>query len=161
MSRATAKITGTDYYVPGNAVPVPEIERPGKVLTKEELERRREQKAQAERNKERVMRIDVTFMLLLVGVSVLLFLSCMFYLKKSALLSEKSRHVAAMEVELNEITDANIAARERIDSTIDLEMVYTVATTKLGMKYADASQIIYYKSTGGDYVKQYQPIPAD
>ena len=161
MSRSTVQAAEREYYVRGTAVPVPEIERPGSVVTREEQERRRQQKAQAERNKERVMRIDIRFMLLLVGVSILLFFSCMFYLQKSALLGEKSRAVAALEVELNDVTDANIAARERIDSTIDLEMVYTVASTKLGMKYADTSQIIYYKSTGGDYVKQYAPIPAE
>ncbi len=161
MSREEERALRTEYYVRGSAVPVPEIDIPEKQNQETREELLKKNREVARRNKERILRVDIGVCLLLITMTALLFFCAALLLTRTTRLMEKSRTVAELEVTLSELTDANIAAKERIDSAIDLGSVYTVASTQLGMKYADRSQIIYYEGSSGDYVKQFQEIPTE
>ena len=65
-----------------------------------------------------------------------------------------------MKSEVASLADENTATQERINSSIDLGEVYDTATGELGMVYTKEDQIIHYKSSNSDYVKQYEDIPS-
>lgn len=113
----------------------------------------------AMRNREKALKLDLKYTLFL-GISVIFVLiSCVLYLNLQNQMTQKSNEIASLKSELNTLTDANIAARERINDAVDLDYVYKYATEKLGMVQPTAGQIIKYRSNDEDYVKQFQDIP--
>ena len=44
-------------------------------------------------------------------------------------------------------------------ASVDLEAIREAAMDRLGMKYAEESQIQYYDTDGSSYVRQYQEVP--
>ena len=47
----------------------------------------------------------------------------------------------------------------RINTSLDLDYVYRVATEELGMVYPNKNQVILYNKTESEYVRQYEDIP--
>ena len=62
---------------------------------------------------------------------------------------------------ISEVKMRNDAAYEKVMSSIDLEHVRDVATTQLGMVYAEEGQIISYSSQERDYIRQYSDVPVE
>lgn len=113
----------------------------------------------AMRNREKAFKIDWKYTLFLcVAVGAALF-SCVIYLTTQSAVTQKNQEVTALKSELSLLMDTNSATRERINDAIDLEYVREYATEVLGMVYPTESQIVTYKSSDDDYVKQYQDIP--
>ena len=46
-------------------------------------------------------------------------------------------------------------------SSVDLEYVRDTAINKLGMVYASSGQVVTYNDQDGDYVRQYEDVPAE
>lgn len=113
----------------------------------------------AMRNREKALKLDLKYTLFL-GISVVFVLiSCVLYLNLQNQMTQRNNEIASLKSELNTLTDANIAARERINDAVDLDYVYQYATEKLGMVQPAAGQIVKYRSNDEDYVKQFQDIP--
>ena len=53
----------------------------------------------------------------------------------------------------------NDALLTRINTSVDLDYVYKVATEELGMVYANKDQVRLYNKTESEYVRQYEDIP--
>ena len=49
----------------------------------------------------------------------------------------------------------------RVLSSVDMEYVRDVAINKLGMVYAAQGQVQTYDSQEGDFVRQYEDVPAE
>lgn len=113
----------------------------------------------AMRNRERALKIDWKYTIFLCGAVLAVLLSCVLYLSLQTELTQKNSDISSLRSELNTLTDANSATQERINDAIDLEYVKEYATKNLGMGYPTKDQIIKYKSSSDDYVKQYQDIP--
>ena len=47
----------------------------------------------------------------------------------------------------------------RINTSIDLDNIYKIATEELGMVYANKDQVRMYNKTESEYVRQYEDIP--
>ena len=47
----------------------------------------------------------------------------------------------------------------RINTSIDLDNIYKIATEELGMVYANKGQVRMYNKTESEYVRQYEDIP--
>ncbi len=162
----------TAYYIDGNTVRKiqPRPYRP----TEEELERRRRQKARkrlreeekarrqeaARRNQEKAQRLDLGFTLFLMVSAALTVAACVFYLNTQSALSRQSSVIASLESELSVLENENAAARERLNSAVDLSEVYQKAVSEYGMTAITEDQIHYYTSDNQDYIKQYQAIPS-
>ena len=148
---------GTSYmYTDGNTV------RKLNTIPKEapkRVKKRPRTSEQVRRNQETVMAFDLSFTLFLATFVLLATLSCVSYLKVQAKVLQQTKTVAAMEVELNKLQCENDAAKERLNSAVDLSYIYKVATKELGMVYPSNNQVIYYESSHSDYVKQYEDIP--
>lgn len=113
----------------------------------------------AMRNREKALKLDLKYTLFL-GISVIFVLiSCVVYLNLQNQMTQRSNEIASLKSQLNTLTDANVAARERINDAVNLDEVYQYATGTLGMVSPGPDQIITYRSNDEDYVKQFQDIP--
>ena len=68
-------------------------------------------------------------------------------------------HIEELEREIEQLRSNNDALQTRINTQIDLDHVYKVATEELGMVYANKDQVILYDKTESEYVRQYEDIP--
>ena len=53
----------------------------------------------------------------------------------------------------------NDALETSINTYVDLDYIYDVATKELGMVYANKDQILLYDKTESEYVRQYEDVP--
>ena len=68
------------------------------------------------------------------------------------------KSIISMEKQLTALTNENDAAYEAINTAFDLDYVYRVAVEELGMVYPKDNKVIKYKSSGTDYVRQYEDM---
>ncbi len=68
-------------------------------------------------------------------------------------------HIKELEQELDALRSENDITQTRINTSVDLDYVYRVATEELGMVYAGKDQVLMYHQTESEYVRQYEDIP--
>ncbi len=148
-------------YYDGNAVRTTKPARQQPVRRNTEVERKRKTNRRIRRNQERALAFGKVYTMIL-AVSVLATLAiCVYYISAQSRNVAQSHNIASLEQQLNDLKDENNATKERLQSMMDLNRIYKIATEKLGMVYAGDDQIIYYDSASKDYVKQYQDIPKE
>lgn len=74
-------------------------------------------------------------------------------------ITEQNRHIASLENQINDLKSDNDAYYNKVMASVDLEAIREAAMNRLGMKYAEESQIQYYDTDGSSYVRQYQEVP--
>lgn len=147
------------YYIEGNTArqlnTIPErIERP-------EQRQERRVNENVSRNQRRARAFDLKYTACLMVATVFLFVSCVNMLSIQSDITEQRRQIATLESTLNELTDNNNETSKRLESSVDLTKIYTVATTELGMVYPKAGQVVSYEASNPDYVKQYKDVPKE
>ncbi len=98
-------------------------------------------------------------LLLVAAVAVSVFVGYRYLCLKSSL-DMHMDSIKTMESQLDTLRTENDALEKSIDTSVDLNEVYNIATTKLGMVRVDQSNIIQYDKTESEYVKQYEDIPS-
>ena len=78
------------------------------------------------------------------------------YRASAAALRERT---ALLEQQLEQLRSENDALQTRINTDMDLDHIYKVATEELGMVYANRNQVLLYDKTESEYVRQYEDIP--
>lgn len=149
-------------YVDGNTVrkiaveeePVRLPRQPKPKVETEEMRRRKNAKLQ------RIKGMDSFSVIFLTAAIIVTMFVCVKYLGRQADITYMTNKIASMESEIIAMQEENHTAEEEITSAIDLEYIYKVATKKLGMVHPSEDQIITYKSTKSDSVKQYGDIPS-
>ena len=145
------------YYIDGNTArrlnEQPEMPRKTTENTQEKP------KAAPVAHKKRVSAFDLKYTLFLVVSVGITIGSCFMYLHSNSILKDSEQQVTALQTQLQTLQEQNSSLKGSLNTTIDLDQVYQIATGKLGMVYADESQIIYYNSSNDDYVRQYESIP--
>ena len=68
-------------------------------------------------------------------------------------------HIESLEESIEKLKGDNDALLTRINTSVDLDYVYKVATEELGMVYANKDQVRLYNKTESEYVRQYEDIP--
>lgn len=129
-------------------------------LTKEE-KRRQNQIRQAEENRRRHARFGGLYTLFIVAAVGITLFVCQGYL---GLLNEKTdaaSEIKTMKEELNTLKEQNNQKQLSIDTSIDYDYIYKVATDQLGMIPVGADQIKKYKSGESEYVIQFTDVPED
>ena len=150
------------YYIDGNTVrkletlPEDYPQERGR-LTEEERRRR----AAARRNRERALRLNLTYTIFLIVSVVVTVAACVVYLNLQNEIIHTNEQIASLESQLSSITNENLAMEERINSAVDLAKVYNMAVNEFGMTAITEGQIYYYSNDNEDYVKQYDHIPTD
>ena len=147
------------YYIEGNAVrklnTAPERE------VRPERKKERQVNERIQKNARRSKAFDLSYTLVLLTATSVLFVFCISMLTLKADVMEQKREIASLEKSLNELADTNNETSKRLDSSVDLTKIYTIATNELGMVYAKNGQVVYYDATNPDYVKQFKDVPCE
>ena len=80
------------------------------------------------------------------------------YISLNVAMTQKSKQVSNLRKELSTITMENDNMEMAINSSIDYDYIYKVATEELGMVYASQNQIVTYDSEDSEYVVQYKDV---
>lgn len=84
---------------------------------------------------------------------------CCYLLKLTADVKVEKQNVAQLKAQLTSQLDENAGYSAGLDSMTDLDKIYSIATTKLGMVYSKPGQTLYYSQNSDDYVVQYKDVP--
>lgn len=84
---------------------------------------------------------------------------CFVMLELMADVKEGKNEVSTLQSQLNEQLNANAEYSSGLDSMTDLDEIYKIATTELGMVYSKPGQTVYYPQNSDDYVIQYKNVP--
>ena len=71
------------------------------------------------------------------------------------------REISMLKNKISTVQSENDAIQFSINSKIDTNKIYKIATKKLGMVQAKEKQIINYKSSDSGYTVQYKDIPEE
>ena len=111
------------------------------------------------RNQERAMYMDLPYVIMLTIASVFTLYLCINYLHVQSSITARMHHIEQMEAELEQLRAENDALETSINTSIDLNKIYEIATQELGMVYAKKDQVLLYDKTESEYVRQYEDIP--
>ena len=81
------------------------------------------------------------------------------YVKLQTVVTTQAEDITSKEKELSDLKADNDAYYNTTVASEDLEAVKEAAQNRLGMKYADESQVIYFDDSENSYVRQYQDVP--
>lgn len=146
-------------YVQGNTVRQIQLERP-EYLDRAPERQRRPQSYTIKRNQEKALQMDLPYLIALVIAACLALKICANYIQIQSEMTARMDTIQQLELELEALKSENDALETRINTYVDLDHVYKVATEDLGMVYAGKEQVLLYNKTESEYVKQYEDIPA-
>ncbi len=164
---ANARLVTRDYarssYMYGSAARSVEVMEPDSI--KQERERRRKVKEEEERRARQRQRekkqhkVNLVYTFTLIAVMGVLIYMLVGYVQLQASIQVNAAQVTQLEQELAKLTASNQITALELDTNIDYNSIFDIATKELGMVYPNKSQVIEYDSTASEYVKQYQDIP--
>ncbi|MCD8371330.1 MAG: septum formation initiator family protein [Clostridiales bacterium] len=146
-------------YVYGNTVR--KMEPSVRTPREERREYQRQQRVSraVRRNQEKALQIDLPYVLLLTAAALCALYICIGYLQVQSTITSRIYHIEQLEQELEQLKQENDTLQTRINTNIDLDYIYRVATEELGMVYANKNQVLIYDKTESEYVRQYEDIP--
>ena len=86
---------------------------------------------------------------------------CVNYIQIQSSMTVRMDTIKDLEQELEALKTENDTLETRINTYIDLDYVYKVATEELGMVYANKNQVLLYDKTESEYVRQDEDIPTN
>ena len=95
---------------------------------------------------------------LAIAASVALF-ACVRYLQLQSEITERSKHITAMQIELEDAKEENTTRYNAIVNSMNLEVIRDKAMIELVMVYAEAGQVIEYQNPANHLITQYANIP--
>lgn len=128
-------------------------------LTQEE-ERKILRKKYAEENVRKASKIGALYTLFIATAVGVMLLICSNYIMVINQGQEKSAKIVALQEELNAMKEDNSQKKLSIDTSVDYNYIYDVATKELGMIHAGSEHVVKYESGESEYVIQYSDIPS-
>ncbi|HJC47874.1 MAG TPA: septum formation initiator family protein [Candidatus Lachnoclostridium pullistercoris] len=147
-------------YVDGNTVrrAEPEVRR-----ERRERPRRQEStpylKEQIRRNQERALSMDLPYVMMLSAAAVCALVICVGYLHQQSAMQARLDHIETLEQQVENQRAENDTLETRINTSVNLDYIYKVATEELGMVYAGKDQVLLYDQTESEYIRQNEDIP--
>ena len=127
-------------------------------------DRERENAREERARQSRVRRLEhsrsmsfASFAVLAVAVLVMLYL-CVGYIQAKSAVTSLNKEIVTTETEYNELKAKNDSNQKEIESSVNLQKIYNIATKDLGMVFANDNQIITYDNNESAYVRQYNDI---
>ena len=145
-------------YEDGNAVRELEVYPEERERRKERV-RRRQASRQIQKNRRRARNLGPGYLVFLSAVCTATLFLCVHYLQLKSSYTEQLENVAALESELSQLKADNDAYYNQVQTSVNLNEIKEKAMSKLGMHYADESQIRYYSAKDNSYMRQYQDVP--
>lgn len=156
-ARKNVRSYGNTAYVQGNTVrKVMPARVP--VYTPDEI-RRPSVNHRVRRNREKALQMDLPYVILLTIAAVCTLCLCVNYLHLQSSITASIHGIEGKESDLEHLKAENDALEMSINTSVDLDHVYKVATEELGMVYANKNQILHYDKTESEYVRQNEDIP--
>lgn len=121
---------------------------------------RRPQSYTIKRNQEKALQMDLPYLIALVAAACMALYICVNYIQIQSDMTARMDTIQQLELELEALKSENDALETRINTRVDLDHVYKVATEELGMVYAGKEQVLLYNKSESEYVRQYEDIPA-
>lgn len=160
---AQKKTYGTgNAYIDGNIVRRQEVEVPLPGRQNERRRRAQEQKREQAFIREGKRRAREFSYLYLAGFGVICiaaFVLLGIFVHGEASLYHHSRNITNMQSQYEQLLENNNATEARLEASIDLDYIYSVATEQLGMSYPSEGQIIDYNKVEREHVRKYESIP--
>ncbi len=147
--------TSEQNYIYGNTVRAQQADQ------REDTPRRHplQEYTTVRRNREAALNIDLPLVVVMSVAVVCVLFILVNYLHIQSSISSRIYNIQQLESQLEQLKTENDALEIRINTDIDLDHVYQVATEELGMVYANRDQVILYDKTESEYVRQYENIP--
>ena len=147
-----------DTFEDGNAVRRLEAE-PQRTREAEPDRLKPQVSRQTRKNRMRATQMGKGYVLFLAVICTAIVGMCVVYLQMQTTITTQTKDIASKERELSALKADNDAYYNSAIASVDLEAIKDAALNRLGMKYADESQIIYYDTSGSSYVRQYKDVP--
>ncbi len=106
------------------------------------------------KNREKAQHMNLGYVVFLMAALLTCGVILTHYIQLQSELTTKRETVSSLESKLNTMRLANDEELNRIESSIDLEEIKSVAIGELGMTYAQEGQIIPYSNEGNDYMRR-------
>lgn len=103
--------------------------------------------------------IPLSHVLLLGIACVCVLFASIQYLKVRSDIKTLTGQIHSTQSDLSKLSGQNLDTQREIESYVDLDYIYKIATKELGMVPADKDQIIYYPKTESEHVRQNEDIP--
>lgn len=145
------------YYTQGNTAKKLQTV-PKYPYEKEQDDRRQPVRVPKKRTKAQ-QGIDMFSLLVLTAAIAVTLYTCVEYLNVQTNISQMNKKIADLEGDLSKMQNQNRDTLAEINTNLDLNYIYQVATNELGMVYPESNQLILYESNTSGYVKQYKDIP--
>lgn len=145
-------------YIEGNTVRKLET-APRRERERQQPEKKRKIDRATSANRERSMQLNPGYIVFLTLALVLTVGICVTYIGLQADAKNRMRNIASLENQALNLKTDNDAALKRIETSVDMEAIKTVAINELGMTYPSSEQINYFEVETNDYMNQYQDIP--
>mgnify|MGYP000978762171 CR=1 len=153
-SRADRYVRNT--YEDGSAVrrlsDIPQEEE-GVELPKRKISKR------TRRNRQRAMQMSKGYVLFLTVICVAMVAVCVNFLQLKAQLTTQNETVVSLENKLSKLKADNDAYYNTVMASVSMDKVKEAALDRLGLNYADESQVQYYDVDREGYVRQYSDVP--
>ncbi len=162
VSRASRRVSsvqnrmGRQAYIYGNVVPKQDYRPQGYYRERPEKKVSR----QVRQNRDKALHMSSGYVMFLAVAAVLALVICVNYIQLQSRLTSTSKNITHMQQELVRLREENNTKYNAVMDSVNLEEIRKRAE-EMGMVYADADQVVGYKSPSTDYVKQYENIPED
>ena len=105
------------------------------------------------------LQMDAPYVMALTLAAIITLAICMQYLALRSSITSRLGNIEKLEREVEALRAENDALETSINTYVDLDYIYDVATKELGMVYANKDQILLYDKTESEYVRQYEDVP--
>lgn len=149
-------------YVHGSAAPKLEpIQEPGRSEPRRKPKKKSDVRSshRVRRNQEKALNMDLPYVILLTVASLCTLYLCVNYLHLQSSITGSMHRMEQLEARLEQKRSENDALETAINTSIDLNQIYEIATKDLGMVYAKKDQVLMFDKTESEYVRQYEDIP--
>lgn len=111
--------------------------------------------------KKRATTISLPYLIILSIAMIVTLFICVDYLQLQSDMTARIKNISKLESELESLKSDNDNLDKRINTSVDLDYVYKVATEELGMVYAKKSQVRFYERSEQGYIRQLEDIPEE
>ncbi|MDD3278951.1 MAG: hypothetical protein PHG16_08720 [Lachnospiraceae bacterium] len=111
-------------------------------------------------NRRRARQMGKGFVVFLTIVCAATVMVCVNFLQLKAQITTQNETVATLESKLSKLKADNDAYYNTAMASVSMDTVKDAALNRLGMTYADESQVYYYDVKGNSYVRQFTDVPA-
>ncbi len=102
---------------------------------------------------------ELPYVAALVATVMFALVSCCQYIQIRTLVDERLRQTQALERQYEDLRENNLSMEKEAFQIQNLDEIYEVATTELGMVQASQEHVVIYDRTNSEFVYQTDNIP--